>query len=281
MPSTWNGEKSFASGLLVEIDSEWYVDVDAIFTTSTCPEAGGYDIVYPGTTGLPLIHFSGVEHRGKQYPHGVEKTLIRLQTGVRCFYGDEYGFPNDYVNGADQDFPPGSVLKLGTKGVVEWDSVIGHGKVFMNETEYAEEQQFRSSSVKFLCTHEVITIQGGKAITRALPQSVNEYRVLGRPRNISPAVWHTLLERLGTPKESEHTSKIVVQEPRAGWAAHQNIRGMMLAGGFQGFPFVYHGAANPHNPINKRDRSLINGPITFAFTDVQDYARIKVTWHKT
>ncbi|KAK3285149.1 hypothetical protein CYMTET_7232 [Cymbomonas tetramitiformis] len=111
--------------------------------------------------------------------------------------------------------------------------------------------------------------------------SVNEYRVLGRPRNISPAVWHTLLERLGTPKESEHTSKIVVQEPRAGWAAHQNIRGMMLAGGFQGFPFVYHGAANPHNPINKRDRSLINGPITFAFTDVQDYARIKVTWHKT
>ncbi|KAK3275750.1 hypothetical protein CYMTET_16136 [Cymbomonas tetramitiformis] len=101
----------------------------------------------------------------------------------------------------------------------------------------------------------------------------------GEPRSALPE-WRAP-ERLGTPKESEHTSKIVVQEPRAGWAAHQNIRGMMLAGGFQGFPFVYHGAANPHNPINKRDRSLINGPITFAFTDVQDYARIKVTWHKT
>ncbi len=36
------------SPVLIEIDSEWYVDVDAIFTTSTCPEAGGYDIVYPG-----------------------------------------------------------------------------------------------------------------------------------------------------------------------------------------------------------------------------------------
>ena len=69
-----------------------------------------------GATSLPMIRYHGREHRGKVYPHGVDKALIRLHDGVRCFYGDEFGYKSDY-HGIDVELAAGSILKLGTKSV--------------------------------------------------------------------------------------------------------------------------------------------------------------------
>lgn len=38
----------FKDPVILEIKGEHYVKVDCIFTTSTCPEAGGYDILFAG-----------------------------------------------------------------------------------------------------------------------------------------------------------------------------------------------------------------------------------------
>ncbi|KAK3274664.1 hypothetical protein CYMTET_17164 [Cymbomonas tetramitiformis] len=102
--------------------------------------------------------------------------LIRIVDGVRCFYGDEYGYPSDYKGGVDVLQKGGNyVLKLGTKGVVEWDSVEGHGKMYFNQQEYDDEQSFRPSALKLICTREVIELTpAGKATTRALRQPSSE-----------------------------------------------------------------------------------------------------------
>ncbi|KAK3278333.1 hypothetical protein CYMTET_13721 [Cymbomonas tetramitiformis] len=102
---------------IVVIEGVHYVKCDAITTTSTCPIPGAYDLLQPGASGVPLIRYTGPQHKDKWYPHGVEMVLIRLADGVRCFYGDEYGLASDYPKGCDHEVnEPNHVLLLGSKG---------------------------------------------------------------------------------------------------------------------------------------------------------------------
>ena len=49
----------FKDPVIIEIKGEHYVKCDCIFTTSTCPEAGGYDILFAGAH-LFCSHFRDV-----------------------------------------------------------------------------------------------------------------------------------------------------------------------------------------------------------------------------
>ena len=42
----------FRDPLLIEISGVHYVKCDAIMTTTTCPEAGGYDVLFPGARAV-------------------------------------------------------------------------------------------------------------------------------------------------------------------------------------------------------------------------------------
>ncbi|KAK3256455.1 hypothetical protein CYMTET_5045 [Cymbomonas tetramitiformis] len=55
----------FKDPVILEIKGEHYVKCDCIFTTSTCPEAGGYDILFAGGGSLPLVEYGGAQHVGK------------------------------------------------------------------------------------------------------------------------------------------------------------------------------------------------------------------------
>ncbi|KAK3272462.1 hypothetical protein CYMTET_19245 [Cymbomonas tetramitiformis] len=148
-PPALRDHQTFKDPIFVNINGDEFIKVDAIHTTSTCPVPGGYDLLTPGANGVPLVRFLGIEHEGKLYPHGVDMVLIRISDGVRCFYdGDEYGYATDYKSGL------GFELHRNVQ-VVEWDSVEGHGKIFFNQEEYEEEQSFRPSALKFICTREI------------------------------------------------------------------------------------------------------------------------------
>ncbi|KAK3282723.1 hypothetical protein CYMTET_9550 [Cymbomonas tetramitiformis] len=61
--------------------------------------------------------------------------------------------------------------------------------MYFNQQEYDDEQSFRPSALKFICTREVIELTpAGKATTRALRQpSSEEYCPVGKPRCIDTA----------------------------------------------------------------------------------------------
>ncbi|KAK3242410.1 hypothetical protein CYMTET_47895, partial [Cymbomonas tetramitiformis] len=95
-------------------------------------------------------------------------------------------------------------------------------------------------------------------------------------KNVPPAIWWLLFERIGERQEpSNHTAKLTVKEPKQGWAHHEHISAMMHAGGFEGFPYCYDRPKDEHNPIDMPDRTLIQGNIGFIFDNKQDYATLE------